>query len=98
MIFSVIYHPQVYSQIIEIADWYEDKQSGLGSEFADELEKTILLITQNPMGFAKRLKQSRQVKLNRFPYIIVYEVRKDIIEVYNIIHTSRHPIRRIIKK
>lgn len=98
MKFSVFYHPQVYDQIFEIVNWYEKKQNGLGSEFVNELEKTIHVILQNPFSFAKRLKQSRQVKLNRFPYIIVYEVQKNTIELYNIIHTSRHPIRRIIKK
>jgi toxin ParE1/3/4 len=98
MSFSVFYHPQIYFQIFEIVNWYEDKQIGLGAEFVNELEKTVHFIIQNPLGFAKRLKRSRQVKLNRFPYIIVYEVHKNTIELYNIMHTSRHPIRRIIKK
>lgn len=95
---EVTYHPQVFPQITTIIDWYEEQRSGLGGLFLDDLEKAIQVIAGNPKSFAQKLKKSRQLRLKKFPYVVVYELQEDRVEVYNIVHTSRHPIRRIMKR
>ena len=98
MTFTLIYHSQVANQLNDIAFWYANEGEGLGDLFIAEFQQTIETIKRSPYAFAKKLNGSRQVKMNRFPYFVIYYIDESKVEVFNVIHTSRHPIRRIMKK
>ena len=36
----------------------------------------------------------REIVLRKYPYVITYRVKKDVVKIINIIHTSRNPVRR----
>ena len=40
----------------------------------------------------------REIILRTYPFVITYRIDKNIIRIINIIHTSRHPIRRKAKR
>lgn len=60
------------------ANWYNERQDGLGDEFLAEATAAIRAIERDPFRFAKvekpRTKREiRRHRLKRFPYSIVYE-------------------------
>ena len=77
----------------EFADavrWYEQKRSGLGGEFFDAVTAAIELVrTQPEIGAAAG--RTRSWLLTRFPYRLIYRVRREDIYIVAIAHTSRRP-------
>jgi toxin ParE1/3/4 len=73
--------------------WYEMRRSGLGGEFYGAVVRTIDLIRTHPeIGTPRRGRlPSRQLRVTRFPYKIVYRIRDDDIYVVAVAHTSRRP-------
>jgi plasmid stabilization system protein ParE len=73
--------------------WYEQQRAGLGGELFDAVTETIDLIRTHPeIGvFRPTRRPSRQLRVNRFPYNVVYRIRDDDIYVVAVAHTSRRP-------
>ena len=73
--------------------WYERRRDGLGAELFDAVVATIDLIQSHPEAGALRPGRlsSRQFKVHRFPYKVVYRVREHDIYVVAIAHSSRRP-------
>ena len=40
----------------------------------------------------------REIILRKFPYVITYRIDKNTVNIINIIHTNRNPIRRMAKR
>ena len=85
-----------YSDAIE---WYEDQESGLGSRFEESVQKLLKHIEKNPLIFPNKRYNTREGKVEDFPYLIVYKVfpAKNIMYITSIFHTSRNPRRKYRK-
>lgn len=79
--------------VLEAYEWYEEQKRGLGEEFLAELDTFYKKIVASPTHYSKIKKNYRKVALDRFPYIIVYELFPDEIVVFAVFHTSRSPKR-----
>jgi plasmid stabilization system protein ParE len=82
---------QAREDLREAMLWYESKQEKLGIRLLKEVRKTLQSVVNNPKQFRKVKKSYRQVLVDTFPYIIIYEIIKEKIVVYRIFHTSRNP-------
>lgn len=71
--------------------YYDSVQDGLGQEFKNEVDKTLKRIFDNPYQFPKGRREKRIAQVNRFPFVVIFQVRKLIILVISIFHTSRNP-------
>ena len=90
------YLPLAAAELIEAAQWYEDRQPGLGERFLQAVADTVDAICQVPLRHPPlpRTFTSRTVfrrLLKGFPYGVVYEVRADELLVLAVAHTSRQP-------
>ena len=74
-------------------DWYELQKSGLGYVFLEELEGCFQKICDHPEYYGLLNEWIRRVKVNGFPYLVVYEIENDYIVVNSVFHTSRSPKR-----
>jgi hypothetical protein len=74
----------------EAAEWYESGRPGLGSEFVGAVD-AMSAAASTPLAAAPwpGSKRFRRRVMERFPYILIYEVRPDAIEF--VAHTSRVP-------
>lgn len=75
----------------EAYDWYEEQQQGLGELFLKELQRCFDKIEDWPLLYAKIKKDFRQIVLQTFPYVIVFEIIERDVIVYAVFHTSRSP-------
>jgi len=85
-------HPFAELELKETLDWYNLQRENLGNAFLSEVEKLLALIQQNPGLFAQIRKDVRKARLKRFPFIIVYSINRDTIEIYPFFHNSRNPL------
>lgn len=73
----------------EIRDYYESARAGLGDEFIDAMESMFEKLTWNPQMYAAGFRGVRATKHPRFPHVIRDRIRKDIVEVFAVMHGSR---------
>jgi hypothetical protein len=89
--------PSALNQLSEAYLWYEKQLLGLGEDFLDEWESVANHLEFNAETYQKKYKDFRQALLKRFPFVVVYEIDKNKIIVYNIINTKRS-VRKRFKK
>ncbi len=80
----------------EAACWYEERQAGLGRQFLDALTHALEIIERQPQSFSRVSTNdaNREVcrcVLQRFPYLIFYEVRAEDALVLAVAHARRRP-------
>jgi toxin ParE1/3/4 len=74
-------------------EWYEQERIGLGKEFLFELENTYDKITNNPTynTYIDDKKELRDLHIYRFPFVVVYRIKNDTVEIISVHHTKKHP-------
>ena len=74
-------------------DWYELKSKGLGLRYKSQVKKQINSLKQNPELFSIKYNKVRCRKIEKFPFLIHYEIDETIklVYVFAVIHTSRNP-------
>jgi plasmid stabilization system protein ParE len=85
-------HPDALADIETAAEWYEERQPGLGADFARTVRQAINALAGNPLIYCVR-ERRRRVRWcfpRRYPYRIVYRVNQDLITVIAVIHAARH--------
>jgi toxin ParE1/3/4 len=88
--------PEADEEAREAARWYDQQRIGLGDEFLEALARSLESIERNPrLGRvdpdAPAGREVRRIRLNRFPYIVIYEIRNGDILVVAIAHGRRRP-------
>lgn len=76
--------------------WYENETVGLGDRLWTEIQAAIEVISDRPgIGEAVRRLRARgtirRVPLRHFPFLLVYRVDEDYLEIVALAHTSRKP-------
>ena len=79
------------SELREIIGYYNEQREGLGREFALELKQTLHRMKHYPLAWSPLSSRVRRCRVNRFPYSVIYEVRKDVLLVVAIQHHSKAP-------
>ena len=78
-------------EFIETVIYYNSQSEGLGFEFAAEVKHTLERITQYPLAWHKLSERTRRCRANRFPYGIIYQIRKNCIMIIAVMHLHRKP-------
>ena len=89
--YQLIIKPRAIEMAMDVYDWYEEQQLGLGELFLTELDACYDKLETWPAVYAKIQKNFRQIILKTFPYVVVFEIIKNEVVVYAVFHTSRNP-------
>ena len=87
---KIEFHAQAREELAESSEWYEDRKSGLGEEFLNEVESKLQKIAIRPNSFAVVHNDVRQASLIRFPYLIYYVIKSPVIFIISIWHKKRN--------
>lgn len=84
------------AEIREAILFYEKRQDGLGADLHERIDVAIRAIAETPGRFpeyeGKRVaREFRRVLIDRFPYMVIYELRTDETLIVAVAHTSREP-------
>ena len=85
------FHPQAREEFHQSVLWYEDQRPGLGMEFIGEVQAAIGRIVASPERWPRVHGNNRRHLTHRFPFGILYRIRRDSIEILAIMHLSREP-------
>jgi toxin ParE1/3/4 len=83
--------PEARADLAAAATWYEERRTGLGSEFLDEFLAAIEQIETSPNAFPLVDVDVRRALLRRFPYALFYSVEPTQVEVLAVMDCRRHP-------
>jgi hypothetical protein len=95
---SLIILASAMEELRAAALYYNDQKPGLGLELLNEWDRALIRIQRTPEGFGRKRKNFRQAMLERFPYLIIFEVELTQITVYKFINVRRHPKKRYTKR
>lgn len=87
-------HPDAEAETQAAALWYERQCAGLGLEFLAAIDTGVQQIRREPRRFPllETLPEEydvRRLLIDRFPYLIVYEVTADEVHILAVAHARR---------
>jgi mRNA-degrading endonuclease RelE of RelBE toxin-antitoxin system len=90
---KVILEREADTEMVEAAQYYDEHQPGLGSDFLDKVDAALDQIAADPrrFGFYRGSRIVRSVRLERFPYRLLFVVESNRISVVAVAHLHRHP-------
>lgn len=99
MAYTIRLHEKAHEEYIAAYQWYESQQKGLGTRFMTCVENCFSKINTNPELYTTLHKNFRQVKIQDFPYTVVYEFypKKKLIHIAAIHHIRKNPKSRLRK-
>jgi plasmid stabilization system protein ParE len=88
---EIVFLPPAKAELTDAISYYNMQSEGLGYEFAAEVKRTLERIVQYPDAWFKLSKRTRRCRTNRFPYGVIYQVRKETLLIVAVMHLSREP-------
>jgi toxin ParE1/3/4 len=79
------------ADIAAAAQWYEQRERGLGEKFLRAVDQAIARALENPLAFPiiRRRHEVRRVLTQRFPFRIFFSLEGDTIVVHAVLHGHR---------
>lgn len=89
---NVLIHPKAEQDIINVYDYYEDVQVGLGDRFYSEFTDIFHLLEIYPEIYSFRQFYKARVGIMRsFPYLIFYTMYKDSVYILGVFSSYQSP-------
>ena len=87
----LIYHPEAEAELVEAAEFYESRSTGLGTRFLKEFDATVTEMQASPSLWPVIEGDLRGRTMERFPFVIYYRVTDHQLRILVVKHHSRHP-------
>lgn len=71
-------------------EWYEMRRVGLAFEFIEEVENGFQKICNHPSYYTFVTEHFRRFKIQRFPYLIIYEIENETVIINSVKHGSQN--------
>ena len=72
-------------------DWYNEQQSGLGSEFRGAISDLFVRLTDNPRIYPRVHGDAHRAVLRRFPYLVYFLIEGFHVVVLAVLDSRRNP-------
>lgn len=86
-----VFHPEAEAEFFAAIDYYEERETGLGFDFAIEVRSTVGNILRFPTAWPILEGDMRRSQLRRFPYGVIYSQHQDMIFILAVMHLHRDP-------
>ena len=88
---SYSFHPAAEDEFLDAIEYYENREEGLGLDFAIEVYATIDRATRHPSAWPVLDGEVRRCQTKRFPYGVLYSQEAEGILVLAVMHLHRDP-------
>lgn len=86
----LVWKAPALEDLIEIRGYIAEDNPAAALRVAKQLRESANKLIQNPyIGRVGTLNETRELVVTKFPYILVYELKQESIEILRVIHTSR---------
>jgi plasmid stabilization system protein ParE len=89
--YNLVITEKAASHILAAATYYEGQLPGLSERFLAELNSAYSKIGENPQHYSYifKNKKYRDVKLSKFPYVVIFEIDKKNVIVLAVLNTRQ---------
>jgi plasmid stabilization system protein ParE len=91
MTYTLLVKSDAEQDVADAADYYDQRQTGLGDQFLAAVRDTLATLKSNPFVSAKVYREVRQTSVPRFPFVVSYFIAGDRIVVIAVLHGRRDP-------
>lgn len=88
---TIEFHPSAAEEAVAARMWYAAIGRSLADSFQTEFELGLGRIADAPDRWTPHIAGTRAVLLRRFPYLLVYRVRSEAVEIVAVQHIRRRP-------
>ncbi len=96
MLYNLIITKTAEGHIVDACNYYETQQSGLSDRFLTELFDACKKISSNPQHYSfissNPKDKFRDIKLYKFPFVVIYEISGNDVIVIAVFNTHRSPM------
>ena len=85
------FHPQASQEAENAAAWYVERSTRAAERFVEEMVAAAAAIGEAPERWPQFDGEARRVLLRRYPYVMIYRVLSDRIQVLAVAHGRRRP-------
>jgi plasmid stabilization system protein ParE len=85
------FHPEAAAELDDAALFYESRVTGLGRQFAAEVQRIVFFICKYPEAGALVRLPVRRALVDRFPYAVVYRHEREAVQVLAVAHVRKRP-------
>ena len=85
------FHVEAETELNEAIEYYEDKEKGLGYDFAVEVYSALERTASYPKAWPTFEGEIRRSLVRRFPYGVLYSVEIGEIYIVAVMHLHRDP-------
>ncbi len=82
------YHPNFDSDVLDAANWYDERQALLGDDFVLRVRNAIDQIRSDPQRRSAVDHGIRYWPVGRFPFIVFYDLSETEILILGVMHTA----------
>jgi len=79
------------SEVDDAVAWYASQSRSLGTQFLDDLDRTVRRIAAYPRASTEIEEGLRRCLLSRFPYGIIYGIDSETVIIIAVAHLHREP-------
>ena len=83
--------PLAQADVDAAVTWYEQQQSGLGSQFLDAVDQVFKRIRDAPAIFPVVSAGVRRALLHTFPYAVYFRETEETVVILAVLHLRRDP-------
>jgi hypothetical protein len=85
------FHELAQTEFDRAVEYYEGCRRGLGMEFAQEVQASIVRIIKYPDAWSPLSRNTRRCLVNRFPFGVIYRIKSDYLHIIAVADLRRRP-------
>jgi toxin ParE1/3/4 len=85
------FHPHALREAENAVAWYAERSMRAAERFVQEMEAAVAAIGGTPERWPLFDGEARRILLRRYPYVVIYRVLTDRIQILAVAHGRRRP-------
>lgn len=89
--YEVVYTPKALNELEECIQWYGERSISAAERFIEAVKVGIDNIRREPLRHKNKYRDFFEIKVNKFPYDIIYIIENERVVIISIYHQKRDP-------
>lgn len=85
------FHSAIPDDLVNALDYYDGISNALGNRFRNSVDRRLDDIANVPEMFPFDIPPVRFAKIDRFPYLIFFVVKSEVVRILAIVHGASNP-------
>lgn len=88
---AIEFHPAAAEEADAAVEWYAERSSAVARGFLNELALCVDRVQDSPSRWPIEYNAIRRYVFPRYPFVLFYRQKVDVIQVVAVAHQSRRP-------